>query len=65
MSVTKTELEARLQKIVDDYVCKGYIDWDLEELAEKFYRLGYAEGYNSAARQFGTGNIEFFKGDIK
>jgi hypothetical protein len=52
-------------EIVASFVYPTYHDYDIEELIEKLYRLGYAEGYNRAARQFGTGDIEFFKGDVK
>lgn len=64
-SMTKTDLQDKIMAIVAGHVYPGFVDYDVEELIEKLYRLGYAEGYNNAARQFGTGNIEFFKGDVK
>jgi len=63
--MTKTEMQDKIMAIVANHVHPNFIDYDVEELIEKLYRLGYAEGYNSAARQFGTGDIEFFKGDVK
>lgn len=60
---TKLEIEAALEKLFGDYLSQPEID-DAFSLIEKLRRLAYAEGYNRAARQFGTGDIEFFKGDV-
>lgn len=60
---TKDEIEDGLEKLYADYLCQIDID-DAMCLIEKLRRLAYAEGFNKAARLFGKGDVEFFKGDV-
>ena len=60
---TKPEIEAALEKLFGEFLL-GTDAEDAMTLVFKLQRLAYAEGYNRAARQFGTGDVEFFKGDV-
>jgi len=60
---TTPEIEAALEKLFGEFLLGTDVE-DVMTLVFKLQRLAYADGYNKAARQFGTGNIEFFKGDV-